>query len=149
MPPLPWTPLPPLSLSCLKCPKDYRDSKIVSLAKKCRNLTVALNKERAVTRTSQEKILQLQDEITRLNKEIELIASPAARAAALRERDIRSADTTDANRDFKKELTQQQKLVSSPRHPSLCRITVSPLSFSLLGSRRKRSERSISNLKRR
>lgn len=81
----------------------------MSLAKKCRNLTVALNKERSLSRNSTSIISQLQDENERLKKELHLVSSPAARAAAVRE--IKSADI-DSNRDLKKELIQQQKLVN-------------------------------------
>ena len=69
---------------------------------------MSLNKERSLSRNSTSIISQLQDENERLKKELQLVSSPAARAAAVR--DIRSADV-DTNRDIKKELSQQQKLV--------------------------------------
>lgn len=63
---------------------DYRDTKIVSLAKKCRKLTVALNKERSFAATSKERIDDLTKQNERLQKELDLVSSPAARAAAAR-----------------------------------------------------------------
>lgn len=63
---------------------DYRDTKIVSLAKKSRNLTVALNKEKTTTMSLKSKTDELQRKSEKLSKELEFLSSPAARAAALK-----------------------------------------------------------------
>jgi hypothetical protein len=93
--------------------KDYRDTKIVALAKKCRTLTVALNKERGLSRTAKDKLEGLQDENERLKKELDLVSSPAARAAAtrnIRERE-RDGEEEGGGGDARKELAQAQKQV--------------------------------------
>jgi hypothetical protein len=89
---------------------DFRDSKIVSLAKKSRNLTVALNKEKGINASNKKRIDDLMDENERLKREIELISSPAARAAA--SKSIReSKDTSNDNRDYQKELANSNRQV--------------------------------------
>lgn len=50
---------------------DYRDSKIVALAKKCRRLQVALNKERANEISNSTKILELTKLTEQVKKELE------------------------------------------------------------------------------
>ena len=50
---------------------DYRDSKIVALAKKCRRLQVSLNKERANEIASSAKILELTKLTEQMKKELE------------------------------------------------------------------------------
>jgi len=91
---------------------DYRDTKIVTLAKKCRNLTVALNKERAASRNAKDKLITLQDEVERLKRELELVSSPAARAAARGEG--KSGGDPDV-RDLRRELNQANKQMEELR----------------------------------
>ena len=50
---------------------DYRDSKIVALAKKCRRLQVALNKERANEISNSTKILELTKLTEQMKEELE------------------------------------------------------------------------------
>jgi hypothetical protein len=46
---------------------------------------VSLNKERGLNQSVKEKMESLQDDNERLKRELELVSSPAARAAATRE----------------------------------------------------------------
>lgn len=82
--------------------------KIISLAKKCRKLTVALNKERSGNGSSKRKIEQLEKEIELLKEEIQLISSPAARAAARRGQEPRDEKE---ERNLSAELQTVQKQV--------------------------------------
>lgn len=50
---------------------DYRDTKIVSLAKKVRTLTMNLNKERSLSESRVTQIEELEHKIARLEKEID------------------------------------------------------------------------------
>ena len=59
---------------------DLRDEKIVSLAKKVRQLTFELNKERANNKKATEALLMMDGELDRKNAEIESLCTPAARA---------------------------------------------------------------------
>lgn len=56
---------------------DFRDAKIVSLAKKSHRLTMQLNKERSVTDKLNQQVLELQKNVGSLNQELQ-----AAKAAA-------------------------------------------------------------------
>jgi hypothetical protein len=58
---------------------DYRDSKIVELAKKCRRLQVALNKERSEEITNQMKIQELSNRNEVLLKQIDSLSSSSTK----------------------------------------------------------------------
>jgi chromosome segregation ATPase len=61
---------------------DYRDSKIVDLAKKVRRLTVSINKEKQQNEASQLTISELTTKCDRLQREIDLGLLPGARTAS-------------------------------------------------------------------
>jgi hypothetical protein len=88
--------------------KDLRDTKIVQLAKKVRNLTLALNKERALRQSQDNRIAEMTREIDHLNRDLKLVASPAARAAATRDA---KNEGSAPQRDVKKDLTVALKQV--------------------------------------
>lgn len=90
---------------------DYRDVKIVDLAKKTRKLNLALNKERSKAITSKNTIDELTMKNEKLKKELDLMSSPAARAAAIRNMraDIKqNAEETDIA-DLRKEMKDVQR----------------------------------------
>lgn len=91
---------------------DYRDSKIVQLAKKCRKLTVALNKERGQGAGSKQFVNDLKKKCEDLQNQLNMVASPAARAAAQREQ---KESKDDLSRDMQRELQQAQKQVDEWR----------------------------------
>ncbi|CAE7671883.1 CCDC13, partial [Symbiodinium microadriaticum] len=90
---------------------DYRDTKIVSLAKKCRNLTRSLNKERGLNQSIKDKINTRQDDNGRLKRELDLVSSPAARAAATRARESKGSRGDAPSKDS----AQLQKQVEDLR----------------------------------
>lgn len=103
--------------------QDYRDTKIVSLAKKCRTLTVSLNKERGLNQSIKDKMESLVDDNERLKRELDLVSSPAARAAATRDtREAKGGATGGA-----KDSAQLQKQV---HHEWI--LSCNPLSISNL-----------------
>eukprot|EP01006_Ploeotia_vitrea_P039130 TRINITY_DN66312_c5_g1_i1.p1 TRINITY_DN66312_c5_g1~~TRINITY_DN66312_c5_g1_i1.p1 ORF type:complete len:522 (-),score=55.15 TRINITY_DN66312_c5_g1_i1:50-1615(-) len=85
---------------------DYRDVKIVALAKKVRKYTLALNKERTSNSTLKQSCEELTNKVEKLKKELDLISSPAARAAAIKNmrQDIKkNAENQDIN-ELRKEM---------------------------------------------
>lgn len=79
---------------------DYRDVKIVALAKKVRKITLQLNKERSAAETVKTTLQEKNMKIEKLTKELNLLSSPAARAAAIRNvrKDIKqNAEEADIN----------------------------------------------------
>jgi len=64
--------------------RDYRDVKIVQLAKKVRNLNVSRNAEKGRADKWKKQLTEAETEIAKLREELDKMASPAARAAALR-----------------------------------------------------------------
>jgi hypothetical protein len=74
-------------LDCLEGsdgPMDPRDVKIVQLAKKSRNLVMENNKLREKAKLAEEKTKAKEAECRELQKQLELMASPAARAALMK-----------------------------------------------------------------
>lgn len=63
---------------------DYRDSKIVALAKKVRRLTVAINKERATAEVQSANYSDLSDKYDQLQKELEAVLAAGPRATSNR-----------------------------------------------------------------
>jgi hypothetical protein len=97
--------------------QDLRDSKIVYLAKKVRTLTMSLNKERGLRASASARAEELQQLADRLQRDLELIASPAARAAA--GASASGGSRAEAKRgdspgppDTRRELTQAKKQVN-------------------------------------
>jgi chromosome segregation ATPase len=95
---------------------DYRDSKIVDLAKKVRRLTVSINKEKQQNEAGQLTISELTTKCDRLQREIDLGLLPAARTAsgrAVRDRSHLLAQFTSANEnggvDIEQELTAAKR----------------------------------------
>ena len=90
---------------------DYRDQKIVQLAKKVRKYSLALNKERAANTTSKQTIEELTGKVERLTKELDLISSPAARAAAIRNvrQEIKQNNEETDISELRKEMSSLQK----------------------------------------
>ena len=68
--------------------------KIVSLAKKCRNLNMSLMKEKNMNDKKANECLDLSRQVEALKKEIELV-SPAQRAAALKQARAMNAPLKD------------------------------------------------------
>eukprot|EP00607_Mallomonas_marina_P010710 CAMPEP_0182421090 /NCGR_PEP_ID=MMETSP1167-20130531/6309_1 /TAXON_ID=2988 /ORGANISM="Mallomonas Sp, Strain CCMP3275" /LENGTH=419 /DNA_ID=CAMNT_0024597867 /DNA_START=12 /DNA_END=1272 /DNA_ORIENTATION=+ len=104
-------------------PTDFRDAKILQLAKKCRTLTVALNKERGGGHSKKQEIEDLQLRCEQLQKELNMVSSPAARAVMSkerekereRERDGRENGGNEESKDMRKELQSAQKQVEDLR----------------------------------
>lgn len=94
---------------------DFRDTKIVHLAKKCRNLTVLLNKERALKEKAGKELSTIQDELDRTKRELELVSTPAARAQARKSAASDREEDGTPRKDLKKELAQAQKQVDEWR----------------------------------
>lgn len=94
-------------------PIDLRDSKIVHLAKKVRNMTVVLNKEKALKIASDNRAEEYKREVDMLQRELHLLSSPAARAAARAEaKGEAKGDLSSAlPRDNRKELLAANKQV--------------------------------------
>merc|ERR1719502_750842 len=63
---------------------DFRDAKIVHLAKKSRSLTVALDSEKTKNRKLTKQVDDLKRDVTTLQTQLDLVSSPAARAAAMK-----------------------------------------------------------------
>lgn len=99
--------------------QDLRDSKIVYLAKKVRTLTMNLNKERGLRASASSRIEELQQLAERQQRDLDLLASPAARAAALGSASSRAADAKNGDspgrdlppQDTRRELAQAKKQV--------------------------------------
>jgi len=90
---------------------DYRDVKIVSLAKKVRKMTMALNKERSSGDAAKLAMEEKDRKIEKLTKELNLLSSPAARAAAIRNvrKDIKqNAEEADIN-DLRQQTASANK----------------------------------------
>lgn len=98
---------------------DFRDTKIVHLAKKCRNLTVIVNKERSLKEKFEKKASILQDELDRTKRELDLVSTPAARAAARKGTGSKECGDDTPNRELKKELAQSVKQVDEWRKKAL------------------------------
>ena len=93
-------------------PIDLRDSKIVHLAKKVRNLTLSLNKERSLRLGAESQCEEYRREIERLKRDLDLISSPAARAAARAEsKESKPGEPGAAQKDYRKELAAASKQV--------------------------------------
>ena len=94
-------------------PIDLRDSKIVHLAKKVRNLTMTLNKERSLKIASDDRAEACGKEVENLKRELHLLSSPAARATARGEsKESKCADQMVAQqREPRKELAAATKQV--------------------------------------
>lgn len=93
-------------------PIDLRDSKIVHLAKKVRGLTLALNKEKSLRHASESQVEEYRREIDQLKRDLELISSPAARAAARAEsKESKPGEVAVSQKDFRKELAAANKQV--------------------------------------
>lgn len=90
---------------------DYRDTKIVALAKKVRKVTQLLNKERATNTSKTQSVLELTAKVEKLTKELDLVSSPAARAAALRHarNDIKQNEAEADISEMRKEMQQLKK----------------------------------------
>lgn len=102
---------------------DPRDSKIVALAKKCRALTVSLNKERASQEKSSHYITELEKKCDRLENELkssslsssnDMIARPV-HSTILSSGSKDSNSTDKENEKIKKELTAANKTVEDLR----------------------------------
>jgi hypothetical protein len=97
--------------------QDLRDSKIVYLAKKVRTLTMNLNKERGLRASASARAEELQQLADRQQRDLELLASPAARAAAAagaRAEAKRGGDSPGQElppQDTRRELAQAKKQV--------------------------------------
>ena len=107
---------------------DYRDVKIVALAKKCRNMNLALTKERSMVDKKTRENDELNRQCESLKREIELISSAAARAAATKGISTSNSlfkkgagEQTDNNNDpavteqLKKELAHANKQLDDVR----------------------------------
>lgn len=90
---------------------DYRDSKIVALAKKVRKVTMLLNKERATAGGHKQAADELRGKVEKMQKELDALASPAARAAALRNMraDIRAQDSEHDAAEVRQQLAAANK----------------------------------------
>ena len=90
---------------------DYRDTKIVALAKKVRKVTQLLNKERTSNITKSQNTMELTSKVEKLTKELDLVSSPAARAAALRHarNDIKQNEADVDINNLRKEMNILQK----------------------------------------
>ena len=94
----------------------------MSLAKKCRSLTVSVNKERGLNQSIKTKMDALLDDNERLKRELELVSSPAARAAATRAgREATNKGTREAPRDSGQ---LQRQVPLSYRHERFVNINV-------------------------
>jgi hypothetical protein len=102
---------------------DPRDSKIVSLAKKCRALTVSLNKERASQEKSSHYITELEKKCDRLENELkssalssnnDIIARPV-HSTILGPKDSKDNSNDKENEKIKKELSVANKTVEDLR----------------------------------
>lgn len=82
------------------------------MAKKVRNVTLALNKERSLRLSQDHRIAEMTREIEHLNRDLKLIASPAARAAATRDA---KEDGPLPQKDIKKDLAMALKQVEDLR----------------------------------
>jgi hypothetical protein len=69
---------------------DFRDSKIVALAKKSRKLQLSLNKERSITEAQASTIEELRNVNDKLRKEIDVLAVMASSSGASASRTIRA-----------------------------------------------------------
>lgn len=105
---------------------DYRDTKIVSLAKKVRTLTMNINKERSLSESRLAQIEELEHKIARLEKEMDSnntnISTSSSNVSTNKNMVIKSAfSTPDAPSDaqliekLKKDLTQANKTIEEYR----------------------------------
>jgi len=93
---------------------DYRDAKIVQLAKKCRKLTITINKDNALLETRASQIEELKSSCERLKKELDTSMSHteknAAAAAAAGSDPIATAEK------LRKEVHASNKTIEDLRH---------------------------------
>jgi len=75
---------------------DFRDSKIVALAKKSRKLQLSLNKERSITEAQASTIEELRNVNDKLRKEIDMLAAMASSSGASASRTIRAPQSLAA-----------------------------------------------------
>lgn len=103
---------------------DPRDSKIVSLAKKCRALTVALNKERASQEKSSNYTTELEKKCSRLENELNatpVVAEISAKSvhstilSGLKDTKETVLDKDKENERLKKEMLSTNKTVEDLR----------------------------------
>ena len=102
---------------------DPRDSKIVALAKKCRALTVALNKERASQEKSSNYIVELEKKCSRLENELKatpLVSEISAKSvhSTILSKDPKEPVIIDKDKDnerLKKEMSSANKTVEELR----------------------------------
>ena len=105
---------------------DYRDTKIVSLAKKVRTLTMNINKERSLSESRLAQIEELEHKIARLEKEMDSnntnISTSSSNVSTNKNMVIKSAfSIPDAPSDaqliekLKKDLTQANKTIEEYR----------------------------------
>lgn len=96
---------------------DYKDVKIVTLARKVRKVAALLAKEKNNAFTYRQQIDDLRGQAEKLTKELEALASPAARAAALRNMraDARVAGSEHDAAELKRELTSASKALDEAK----------------------------------
>ncbi|GMH70789.1 hypothetical protein TL16_g05495 [Triparma laevis f. inornata] len=63
---------------------DMKDVKIIQMAKKIRNITYELNKQKGLGKKAEETILMLDQELEKKQDEIDSLATPQARAAIMK-----------------------------------------------------------------
>jgi predicted nuclease with TOPRIM domain len=94
---------------------DYRDAKIVSLAKKVRGLTVSLNKSRASSETYEVHILELQRKSEGLQRELSAVLASRQHASSGRTQRVNggahgvSESTSKTENDMRRDLSTMQK----------------------------------------
>jgi len=93
---------------------DHRDSKIVSLAKKARNLTVLLNKEKAENDKFREEIASLHSVNDKLTMELE-VSRINRGGSSSGSRDIKNDDSENDVTTLKKELSSANKALEEMR----------------------------------
>ncbi|GMI08267.1 hypothetical protein TrVE_jg10463 [Triparma verrucosa] len=64
--------------------RDMKDVKIIQMAKKIRNITYELNKQKGLGKKAEETILMLDQELEKKQEEIDSLATPQARAAIMK-----------------------------------------------------------------
>lgn len=103
---------------------DFRDVKIVSLAKKCRNLNMTLMKEKTLADKKASECMDLSRQVEALKKEVDLV-SPAQRATTLKQARALSApmkdtpETTAELADVKKSLKLANNQIEEMRRKVL------------------------------